>query len=81
MLLVCALIWDEILHEFWSQIFIPLNFLEFVGNGIGMPVQSGKIFTKIWVARNLVAQRIPGKCWINITKITMASSESCPCIQ
>ena len=24
-------------------------------------------FSKIWVAQNSVAQRIPGKCWINIT--------------
>ena len=38
-------------------------------------------FSKIQVTRNSVAQRIPGKCWINITEITVASSGSCPCIQ
>ena len=30
---------------------------------------------------NLDAQRIPGKCWINITEISVASSGSHPCIQ
>ena len=39
MLPVCALIHDEILCEFWSlKKFLPLNFLEFVGDGIGMPM-------------------------------------------
>ena len=45
MLPLCALIQDEILHEFWSWTILLLNYLEFVGNGIGMPMQSGnKIF-------------------------------------
>ena len=43
------------------------NFLDFVGNGIGIPVKSGNKIIEIWVARNSVAQRIPGKCWINNT--------------
>ena len=38
-------------------------------------------FSKIQVAQNLVTQRIPGKCWINITEIAVASSGSRPCIQ
>ena len=38
MLPVCALIWDETLHEFQLQKILMLNFLEFVGNSIGMPV-------------------------------------------
>ena len=38
MLLVCALIQDEILHEFWLWKFFTVDFLEFVGDGIGMPV-------------------------------------------
>ena len=54
------------------------NFLKFIGNGIGMPVKSGIKIFEIWVARNSVAQRIPGKCWINNT---MASSGSRPCIR
>ena len=32
------------------------------------------IFLKIRVAQNLVTQRIPRKCWINITEIAVASS-------
>ena len=67
--------------NFSCEKFLPLNFLEFIGNGIGMPMYSGNTFFKIQVARNSVAQKIPGKCWINITKIAMASSGSCPCIQ
>ena len=35
---VCVLIWDVILHEFRLRKFLPLNFLEFVGNGIGIPM-------------------------------------------
>ena len=42
------------------------NFLEFIGNGIGMPEKSGIKIFEIWVAHS-VAQRIPGKCWINNT--------------
>ena len=38
MLPVCMLIQDEILHEFWLRKILLLNFLEFVGDGIGMPV-------------------------------------------
>ena len=38
MLLVCALIRDDILGEFWLQKVLLLNFLELVGNGIGMPM-------------------------------------------
>ena len=37
------------------------NFLEFIGNGIGMPVKTRNKIFEIWVARNSVAQRIPGK--------------------
>ena len=32
--------------NFGHQKFLPLNFLEFVGNGIGMPMQSGFKFFK-----------------------------------
>ena len=68
--------------NFSHENFLPLNFLEFVGNSIGMPPCNQEIkFLKIRVARNSVAQRIPAKCWINTTKITVASSGSCPCIQ
>ena len=67
--------------NFGREKFLPGNFLKFVGNSIGMPVYSGIKFSKIWVTRNLVAQRIPRKCWINITEITVASSGSHPCIQ
>ena len=38
---IVLLIWDVILREFRLPkifIFLLLNFLEFVGNGIGMPV-------------------------------------------
>ena len=48
---------------------------------LGCPCSQEIIFLKIWVAQNLVTQRIPGKCWINITEITVASSGSHPCIQ
>ena len=67
--------------NFGHEKFLPLNFLEFVGNGIGMPMYQEIIFLEIRVARNSVAQRIPRKCWINITEITVASSGSHPCIQ
>ena len=30
--------------NFGCEKFLPLNFLEFVGNGIGMPMQSGNNF-------------------------------------
>ena len=46
---------------------LPGNFLEFVGNGIGMPVKSGFKIFEFWVAGNSVAQRTPGKCWVNNT--------------
>ena len=36
---------------------------------------------KFSVTQNSVTQTIPRKCWINITKITVASSGSHPCIQ
>ena len=57
---------------------ISWNLLEMV---LGCPYSHEINFLKIRVAQNLVAQRIPRKCWINITNITMASSGSCPCIQ
>ena len=47
--------------NFGREKFLPGNFLEFVGNDQEIN------FSKIWVAQNLVTQRIPGKCWINIT--------------
>ena len=53
--------------KFRREQILPGNFLKFIGNGIGMPVKSGINIFEIWVARNSVAQRIPGKCWINIT--------------
>ena len=53
--------------NFGREKILPGNFLKFIGNGIGMPVKSGNKIFEIWVARNLVTQRIPGKCWINNT--------------
>ena len=53
----------------------------FAGISIGMPVYPGNKFFRNLFTQNLVTQRIPGKCWINNTEITMASSGSCPCIQ
>ena len=44
MLPVCTLIQDEILCEFRVQNFLPLNFLEFVGDGIGTSVYPGNNF-------------------------------------
>ena len=38
MLPVCVLTQDEILHEFQSQNYFTIEFLEVVGNGIGMPM-------------------------------------------
>ena len=38
MLMVCALIWDETLRDFSHEKILPWDFLEFVGNSIGMPV-------------------------------------------
>ena len=43
------------------------SFLKFIGNGIGMTVKSGINIFEIWVTRNSVTQRIPGKSWINNT--------------
>ena len=68
--------------NFGCEKILPGNFLEFIGNGIGMPVKSRNKIFEIWVARNSVAQRILGKCWINNTLfVTMASSGSRPCIR
>ena len=53
--------------NFGREKILPGNFLKFIVNGIGMPVKSGIKIFKIWVARNSVAQRIPGKCWIDNT--------------
>ena len=53
--------------NFGHEKILPGNFLEFIGNGIGMPVKSGNKIYEIWVAQNTVTQRIPGKCWINNT--------------
>ena len=39
--------------NFGHEIILTGNFLEFIGNGIGMPVKSGNKNFEIWVARNL----------------------------
>ena len=67
--------------NFGCEKFLLWNLLEFIGDSIGMPLYQGNKFLKIWVTETLVTQRIPGKCWINITEITMASSRSHPSIQ
>ena len=53
--------------NFGREKILPGNILKFIGNGIGMPVKPGNQIFEIWVARNFVIQRIPGKCWINNT--------------
>ena len=45
--------------NFSHKIFLPWDLLEFIGDGILMPVYPGNKFSKIRVAQNLVAQRIP----------------------
>ena len=68
MLPVCTLIWDEILHEFLLRkiftIEFPWNLLVTV---LGYLCNQEINFPKIRVAQNSVAQKIPMKCWINIT--------------
>ena len=54
----------------------------FIGTGIGMPMYSGiKIFQKFWLLKIWPPREFLGKCWINTTKITVASHGSHPCIQ
>ena len=73
---------DEILCEFRSRKSFTIEFFwNLLVMLSGCPCNQEIYFLKIRVAQNLVAQRIPGKCWINITEITMASSGSRPCIQ
>ena len=48
--------------NFGHEKILLWNFLEFIRNSIGMPVKSGIKIFEIWVARNSVTQRIPGKC-------------------
>ena len=48
---------------------------------LGCPCNQEINFSKIRVAQNSVTQRIPRKCWIDITKITVASSGSRPCFR
>ena len=57
--------------NFGCEKFLLLNFLEIVGDGIGIPVYPRIKILKTQVTRNSVTQRIPRKCWINITEITM----------
>ena len=68
--------------SFGHEKILPGNFLEFVGNGIGMPMQSGNKIFEIWVTRNLVTQRIPGEMLDQYYLfVSVASSGSCPCIR
>ena len=82
MVTVCALIQDQNSpHISVIEIFSRKIPCLFIGIGIGMLMYSGNNFHGIWSLKIWLHGKFPGKCWINITKITMVSHGSLPCIQ